>query len=240
MAHAYWPGIDPLGKRFNLNRPEEKTARWVTVTGVVRNVRHSGLRIDPRPQFYLPLAQSPRSEMSLVVRTRAGDPKDLFGDARRAVHSVDPDQPIEKLATMEQVVTESVAGQRFNMVLLGAFAALALALAAVGIFGITSYSVSQRTREMGLRMALGALPGTVLWMVLKEAGALAGVGLATGLALALGATRVMASLLFGVPTTDPATFAAVAVALGAVSLVAAWVPGHRATQVDPMVALRSD
>jgi ABC-type antimicrobial peptide transport system permease subunit len=141
---------------------------------------------------------------------------------------------------MEQVVTESVAGQRFNMVLLGAFAALALALAAVGIFGITSYSVAQRTREMGLRMALGAQPGRVLWMVLKEAGALAGVGLAAGLALALGATRVMASLLFGVPATDPATFAAVAVALGAVSLVAAWVPGHRATQVDPIVALRSD
>jgi putative ABC transport system permease protein len=240
MAHAYWPGADPLGKRFNLNRPEEKTARWVTVIGVVRNVRHSGLRIDPRPQFYLPMAQSPRSEMSLVVRTKGGDPKDLFGDVRRAVHAVDPDQPIEKLATMEQVVTESVAGQRFNMVLLGAFAALALALAAVGIFGITSYSVSQRTREMGLRMALGALPGTVLWMVLKEAGALAGVGLAAGLALAFGATRVMASLLFGVPATDPATFAAVAVALGAVSLVAAWVPGHRATQVDPMVALRAD
>ena len=209
------------------------------MVGVVRNVRHSGLRIDARPQFYLPLTQSPRSILSLVVRTK-GDPKDLFGDVRRAVYATDPDQPIEKLATMEEVVAESVAGQRFNMVLLGAFAALALALAAVGIYGITSYSVAQRTREMGLRMALGAQPGTVLWMVLKEAGALAGVGLAAGLALALGATRLMASLLFGVPATDPATFAVVAVTLGLVSLAAAWLPGRRATRVDPMVALRAE
>ncbi|HEX3554071.1 MAG TPA: ABC transporter permease [Thermoanaerobaculia bacterium] len=239
MARAYWPGADPLGKRFNLRRPGQGEPSWITVIGVVRNVRHSGLRIDARPQFYLPLTQSPRSALSLVVRTK-GDPKDLFGDVRRAVYATDPDQPIEKLATMEQVISQSVAGQRFNMVLLGAFAALALALAAVGIYGITSYSVAQRTREMGLRMALGAQASTVLWMVLKEAGALAAVGLAAGLALALGATRVMASLLFGVPATDPATFAAVALALGAVALAAAWLPGRRATRVDPMVALRAE
>jgi putative ABC transport system permease protein len=239
LARAYWPGADPLSKRFNLRRPEEGEPRWITVVGVVRNVRHSGLRIEPRPQFYLPLAQSPRSQMSLVVRTQ-GDPKDLFGAVRRAVYATDPDQPVEKLDTMARVVAESVAGQRFNMVLLGAFAALALALAVVGIYGITAYSVAQRTGEMGLRMALGAQPGALLWMVLKEAGLLAGVGLAVGLALALIATRVMASLLFGVLPTDPATFAAVALALGAVSLAAAWLPGRRATQVDPMVALRAE
>ena len=239
MARTYWPGTPALGKRFNLLRPQEGEPRWITVVGVVRNVRHSGLRIEPRPQFYLPLAQSPRSEMSLVIRSD-GDPQNLFGDVRRAVHAADPDQPIEKLATMEQVVAGSVAGQRFNMALLGAFAALALALAAVGIYGVTAWSVAHRTRELGLRMALGARRGTVLWMILKEAGILAGIGLFAGLALALGATRLMSSLLFGVPATDPATFAAVACGLAAVSLAAAWLPGRRATRVDPMVALRAE
>jgi putative ABC transport system permease protein len=235
MAGAYWPGADPLHKRFSLSQPP----RWITVIGVVRNVRHSGLRIEPRPQLYLPLAQSPRSEMSLVVRAQ-GDPENLFNGVRRAVYATDPDQPIARLDTMERVVAASVAGQRFNMALLGAFAALALALAAVGIYGVTAYSVSQRTREMGLRMALGARPGALQRMVLKEAGLLAGVGLAAGLALALMATRLMASLLFGVPPTDPATFAAVALTLGAVALAAAWLPGRRATRVDPMVALRAE
>ena len=135
MARAYWPDADPLNKRFNVIRPEEGEPRWITVAGVVRNVRHSGLRIEPRPQFYLPLAQSPRSEMSLVVRTQ-DDPKGLFGGVRRAVYATDPDQPIARLDTMENVVAASVAGQRFNMALLGAFALLALALAAVGIYGM--------------------------------------------------------------------------------------------------------
>jgi putative ABC transport system permease protein len=138
------------------------------------------------------------------------------------------------------MVSASVAGRRFNMVLLVIFAGLALVLAAVGIYGITSYSVAQRTREMGLRMALGAQPATVLGLVLREAGTLALLGLGAGLLLAFGATRVMASLLFGVGSTDPATFAAVSLALAAVSLFAAYLPGRRATQVDPMVALRAD
>jgi putative ABC transport system permease protein len=133
-----------------------------------------------------------------------------------------------------------MAGRQFNMVLLGVFAALAMVLAAVGIYGITSYSVAQRTREMGLRMALGAQPGTVLRMVLREAGALAVTGLVAGLVLAFAVTRLMASLLFGVPATDPPTFAGVAAALALVSLFAAYLPGRRATRVDPMVAFRAD
>jgi ABC-type antimicrobial peptide transport system permease subunit len=174
-----------------------------------------------------------------VLRT-PGDPRRLIKSARAAVFSLDPDQPVARVRTMEQMIAESVAGRRFSMLLLGAFAGLALVLAAVGIYGITAYSVAQRTREMGLRMALGAQPGTVLGMVLKEAGVLAGVGLAVGLVLALASTRVMASLLFGVPATDPMTFAVVAFALTVVSLAAAYVPGRRATRVDPMVALRAD
>jgi putative ABC transport system permease protein len=240
MAQAYWPDTDPVGKRFSRGLPDDNEEPvWMTVVGVVDNVRHSGLHVDPRPQMYFPQAQSPASSMYFTVRT-SRDPEGLIADARAAVFAVDRDQPVTKIRTMEQVVSESLAGRRFNMVLLGIFAGLALVLAAVGIYGITSYSVVQRTREMGLRMALGAQPWTVLALVLREAGKLTALGLAAGLVLALVATRVMSSLLFGVGSTDPTTFAAVAVGLAVVALLAAYMPGRRATQVDPMVALRAD
>ncbi|MFL6196587.1 MAG: ABC transporter permease [Thermoanaerobaculia bacterium] len=239
MARTYWPGEDPLGKRFHLGLYEDKTQPWISVVGVVGNVRNSGLHVDPRAQVYLPQAQRPSADQSFVVRTRR-DPEGLIPDARSAVFAVDRDQPIARILPMEKIVDESLAGRRFNMVLLGVFAALAMVLAAVGIYGITSYSVAQRTREMGLRMALGAQPGEVLRLVLREAGALALIGLAAGLALAFAATRVMASLLFNTGATDPTTFASVSLALALVSLFAAWVPGRRATRVDPMVAMRAD
>jgi putative ABC transport system permease protein len=239
MARAYWPDTDPVGKRFRLGGFEDTDPSWITVVGIVGNVRHSGLHVDPRPQAYVPQAQEATGDQTFVLRT-AGDPARLIKDARAAVSAVDPNQPVARVRTMEQMVAESVAGRRFNMVLLGAFAILALVLAAVGIYGITSYSVAQRTREMGLRMALGAKPGTVLRMILREAGWLALIGLAAGLVLAVATTRVMASLLFGVPATDPATFVAVAVGLAAVSFLAAYLPGRRATRVDPMVAFRAD
>lgn len=239
MAHAYWPGEDPLNKRFRFGGFGQTEEPWITVVGIVGNVRHSGLHVDPRPQLYTPQAQSGSGSQYFVLRT-SGDPRRLIPDARAAVFAVDRDQPVSKILTLEQVVSDSMAGRQFNMVLLGVFAALALVLAAVGIYGITSYSVAQRTREMGLRMALGAQPGTVLLMVLREAGTLALIGLAAGLVLAFAATRLMASLLFGVPATDPATFASVAAALALVSFFAAYLPGRRATQVDPMVAFRAD
>jgi putative ABC transport system permease protein len=239
LARAYWPGEEALGKRFRFGGlgPEEEV--WITVVGIVGNVRNSGLHVDARPQLYVPQAQNPSGQLSFVMRT-AGDPKRLIADARKAVYAVDPSQPIDRMRTLEQMVSASVAGRRFNMVLLVIFAGLALVLAAVGIYGITSCSVAQRTREMGLRMALGAQPGTVLGLVLREAGTLALLGLGAGLLLAFAATRVMSSLLFGVGSTDPATFAAVSLGLAAVSLFAAYLPGRRATQVDPMVALRAD
>jgi ABC-type antimicrobial peptide transport system permease subunit len=211
----------------------------VTVVGVVSDVRQAGLQIDPRPAVYVPQAQEATRDQAFVLRT-AGDPKALAAPARAAVYAVDRDQPVSRVRPMGEIVAQSVAAQRFNMVLLGMFAGLALVLAAVGIYGITAYSVAQRTREMGLRMALGAQPWTVLALVLREAGALALAGLAAGLVLAFAATRVMASLLYGVGATDPATFASVTAALAFVSLFAAWVPGRRATQVDPMVALRTE
>src|SRR4029077_18920462 len=169
---------------------------WVTVVGVVSDVRQAGLQIDPRPAVYVPQAQEAMREQAFVLRT-AGDPKALAAAARAAVYAVDRDQPVSRVRPMGGIVAQSVAAQRFNMVLLGMFAGLALVLAAVGIYGITAYSVAQRTREMGLRMALGAQPWTVLALVLREAGALALAGVAAGLVLAFAATRVMASLLYG-------------------------------------------
>jgi predicted permease len=240
LARVYWPGEDPVGKRFRFGPYDDPDpGPWVTVVGIVGNVRNSGLHIEPRPQAYVPMTQTSYASQTFVLRT-GRDPRSVIQEARAAVYAVDRDQPVAQVRTMEQVVAQSMAARRFNMVLLGAFAGLALLLAAVGIYGITAYSVAQRTREMGLRMALGAQRGSVLGLVLKEAGALALIGLGAGLLLAFAATRVMASLLYGVGTTDPATFASVAAGLALVSLAAAWVPGRRATQVDPIVAMRAD
>src|SRR6185436_4854269 len=181
---------------------------------------------------------SPSGQLAFVVRT-AGDPEAVARQARAAVYAVDRDQPVAWVRTLGEVVDESVAGRRFQTTLLGLFAALALALSVVGIYGLTSYSVTQRTREMGLRMALGARRSTVLRLVLTEAGALAAAGVAAGVVLALGLTRLLASFLFGVGATDPATFAAVVVGLAGVALLSAYVPGLRATRVHPMEALRN-
>ncbi len=239
LARTYWPGADPIGKRIRFGDFNDKKPDWLTVVGVVDDVRNSSLEGTPRPQAYLAASQGAYSDQYVVLRTK-GDPKDLVAAARAAIWSVDRDQPVAEVRTMTKVVSRAVAARRFNMVLLGLFAGLALVLAAVGIYGITAYSVAQRTREMGLRMALGARRGVVLALVLREAGSLALAGLVAGLALAFAATRVMASLLFGVGTADPVTFASVAAMLALVSLFAAWVPGRRATQVDPMVALRTE
>jgi putative ABC transport system permease protein len=240
LARVHWPGADPIGKRIRFGDPDPtKKPEWLSVVGVVEDVRNSSLEGTPRPQAYLATPQDAFSDQFIVLRTN-GDPKNLIAAARSAIWSVDRDQPVAEVRAMTKVVSQAVAGRRFNMVLLGLFAGLALVLAAVGIYGVTAYSVAQRTREMGLRMALGAGRRTVLALVLREAGSLALAGLAAGLVLAFAATRVMASLLFGVGATDPITFGSVAAALALVSLFAAWVPGRRATQVDPMVALRAD
>jgi putative ABC transport system permease protein len=248
MARAAWPGEEPLGKRLRGGKAEPTLAEdpdnpWFTVVGLVASVRHSGLSQETRPQLYLPLVQLPAAQMprqmSFVVRA-AGDPRTLAAAVRAAVHEVDRDTPVSALRTLDQVVADSVASRRFNLLLLALFAGLALALSAVGIYGLTSYAVVQRTRELGLRMALGALPSGLVRLLLAEVGALAGAGLLVGLAAALALTRVMASLLFGVGSTDPVTFAGVGVGLALIALVAAWVPGRRATLLDPMVALRAD
>ncbi len=238
MASTYWPGADPVGRRFKLGDQNSK-APWLTVVGVVGSVRHSGLHAVMRPQFFLPHRQFDWSSMTVVLRT-AADPTSVVPVLKKEVRAVDPDQPIAKIMTVESVLADSVALPRFRTLLLGVFAALALLLAAVGIYGVVSYTVSQRTREIGLRVALGAARGTILRMVFRQGISLALGGVCCGLAAAFGLTRLLSGMLYGVGATDPATFAEVSVVLIVVAAAASYLPARRALRVDPVVALREE
>jgi putative ABC transport system permease protein len=251
MAKALWPGQEPLGKRLRFGpdkAPNDNPQNpWIAVVGLVGTIRHSGLHVEPRLQMYRHLGQTPDALMpyqDVVVLRTQGDPGALAGPARAAILEVDANQPIAHVRTLDRVVSDSVAPRRFNLLLVSILSGLALALAAVGIYGVTAYSVTQRTRELGLRMALGSQPEGVLRLVLREAGTLAGVGVALGLLAAFVVTRLIASVLsgalYGVGSTDPLTFVAVAVALVAIAILAAYLPGRRATRVDPMLALRTE
>lgn len=241
FAHRFWPRSEAIGQRIaidavpNSNPP---AARWRTIVGVVGHVKHYGLDSEGREQAYFPLPQRGYSrDMTLAVRTSL-NPASITGAVRDQVLAIDKDMPLYNIATMEQRVSTSVAQPRLNLSLLVAFAALALVLAAVGVYGVMAYAVTQRTREIGVRMALGALPGDVLKQVIAEGGRLALMGLGLGVLAALALTRWMASLLFEVKASDPATFLAVAGVLVVVAIAACVVPALRATHVDPIVALR--
>ncbi len=231
LARQFFPGQDPVGRSLSLPGPAR------VIVGVAADVRLQGLSLAATPTIYVPHAQDPRRGMTFVVRTD-GDPLSLAGAIRNAIQTVNQDQPVIRIETMEQVVMASLAQSRFSAVLLSLFAALALALAAVGIYGVMAYSVTQRTREIGLRMALGAQARDVLGLVIGQGLKLALVGVALGVLAALALTRLMKSLLFGVSTTDPLTFSLVAALLLTVALLACWIPARRAAKVDPMVALR--
>jgi putative ABC transport system permease protein len=237
MARRYWPGEDPMGKRICPGKPESPED-WITIVGVVKDVRQFELNADPKPQMYLSYAQAgffaPRH---LVVGT-GGAPRSLASSVRATVWGIDRDQPVSDITTMEDVLSDSVARQRFSMLLLGVFAALALVLAAVGLYGVMSYSVAQRKHEIGIRMALGAQTADVLKLVIGQGLKLVSVGVGIGLAAALVLTRVMSSLLFGVSATDPATFATISLVLLGAGALASYLPARRATKVDPMIALR--
>ena len=239
LAQKLWPGGDPIDRRITFDDPRQKDARWMTIVGVVGDVRQQSLGKDPGDEIYADQLQDPFPAQTLVVRT-AGDPRALAASVRRVVQGIDRDLPIDQVRTMEEVVAASLAPNRFNTVLLSLFAGLALVLAAVGVYGVVSYTVSQRTHEIGIRMALGAQGEDVLGLVLRQGMALVGIGLALGLLAALAATRQLASLVYGVSTNDPWTFASVAVALAAVALAANALPARRATRVDPLVALRQE
>ena len=212
---------------------------WMTVVGVVGDVKQYGLDQEQKTQFYRPQRQLAVRPMSLVVRA-AGDPDALATALRQAVLSVDPDQPIYNVRTMGRLLSDTTAPRRLSLLLLGAFAATALLLAGVGIYGVLAYSVTQRTHEIGIRMALGARRGDVLLMVFRQGLRLVLVGAALGVAAAFGLTRLMRSLLYGVSPTDPPTLGLVCLVLVGVALVACLVPARRASGVDPMIALRCE
>jgi putative ABC transport system permease protein len=238
FVKRYLPNEDPIGKRFTFG-DGNNNPRWITIVGVVRDTRRQGLDQPVRIESWMPHAQSPSRLMPVVLRT-TGDPLALSRSAREAVWSLDSDLPIPKMETMEQILSESVAQRRLNMLLLSVFAAVALILAAVGIFGVMSYAVTQRTNEIGIRMALGAQTRDVLRLIVGQGMMLALAGVVIGLIATFALTRLMSSLLFGVRPTDPVTFAAIAVLLAGVALVTCWIPAWRATKVDPMIALRCE
>ena len=236
LAREYWPDENPIGKRIRFGPPEDNEP-WHTIVGVVAEVRHEHLSASTRKSIYVPYADVPITGSSVVIRT-TGRPEKLISAVRAQVKDLDPDLPITRVMPMTEVVARSVWQQRLYTSLFGVFAAVALILAAVGIYGVMSYAVSQRTREIGLRMALGAERKDVLRLVVGHGALLAAIGVGAGLAAAIGLTRLMSSLLFGVTATDPLTFAAVSVLLTGVALGACFVPAMRAAKVDPMVALR--
>ncbi len=236
MAKRYWPNQDPVGQRLtmgiNNSGPRE-------IVGIVRDVKGAELREQAQPQMYAPFAQTPWPFLSAVVRTEA-DPASAGGALRAALVAIDRDQPPGEVKTFAQYVSRAIAEPRFNALLVGSFATLALLLAGFGLYGVMAYSVAQRSREIGIRLALGAQPSDVRALVVGQACRLGGIGIGLGLAGALLATRVIGDLLFGVGPNDPATFAAVSGLLLAVLLAGAYLPARRATRMDPMVALRTD
>jgi putative ABC transport system permease protein len=247
LAARHWPGQDPIGKRITFD-DLDKDPTWLSVVGVARNAVRSRWAEAPEDEIYLPLLQqrsylertrSQYTYLTLVLRAR-GDATALASALRAAVWSIEPDVTVAAVQTMDDVVAQSTAGSRFLLLLLGSFAAAALALAAVGIYGVMSYSVACRTSEIGIRVALGATRGDVLRLVVGEALAVAGAGAAVGLLAALGLSRLMSSLLYAVTASDPLTFAGVCLLLAGVALAASSVPALRATRIDPLVALRSE
>ncbi len=241
LAADGWPGQDPIGKRLRIGGMDGPGAEpWATVVGVVRNVPGSAVTSPARPTYYYSYRQLPYRArwMTAVIRTRV-PPLSIAPQVRAALREIDPAVPAE-FRTMEERLATSIADRRFTMAVLGAFAGAALLLAAVGIYGVVSYAVAQRTREIGIRIALGARPRTVARMVQGRAMLMVGVGIVLGIAGALALTRVMRSQLYEVSPTDPGTFAAAIVVLGAAGWLASWIPARRGTRVDPMVAIRTE
>jgi putative ABC transport system permease protein len=233
LARRIWPGEDPLGKRLKRGTTSRE------VVGVVTNVKLNGVEHETPMEFYAPLAQEPMGGLGLAVRT-AGDPLAAAASVERAIHSVHKDLPVFRIRTMDQLLRNSLAQRRLTLALLVSLAVLSLLLAGVGIYGVISYAVKQRTHELGIRMALGAQRGDVLRLILAQGLKLALLGVGIGLLAALALARWMEALLFNVRPTDPLTFIVIAAFLVLVALFACWIPAWRATKVDPLIALRSE
>jgi putative ABC transport system permease protein len=235
FAREIFPGQDPIGKRVVINMKDENPPS--EIIGIVGDNKHRSLDSEVNPMAFWPHAELVYSSMTLTIRTR-GDSTNISPAARNVIHQLDPDQPIGEVITMNGLMARSVAKSRFNSMLLAIFSVVALVMAAVGIYGVMSYAVLQRTHEIGVRMALGAQRGDVLKLILKQGVVLAVAGVLVGLAGSFGLTRVISTLLFEVAATDKVTFAAVALGLLAITFLASYIPAWRATRVDPLVALR--
>ena len=240
FVKKYFPHTDPIGKRITFGSAPGKTdSTWITIVGVVGHAAHEGLDAEPRIQYYFSASQVGLQGMTVAMRT-TGNPVALLPAAREAVHAIDPSLPLSGVTTMDQLVESSVGQRRLSMILLGVFSVIAALLASIGIYGVMSYSVTQRTRELGIRMALGADRTGVLRLVVWQGMALAGLGIVIGLVAAFALTRFLSNQLFGVGATDLGTFGSVSALLVAIAFLATLVPAMRATRVDPVVALRDE
>jgi ABC-type antimicrobial peptide transport system permease subunit len=240
LVRKYYRGEDPLGKPIYLGSPENRLFNEAPIVGVVSDTRDAGLGSDPLPTVYIPLAVMPTwNAFSYVLRTQQ-DPAALVSTARGVIRELDPSLPIRNVQTMEEVLSTAVAPARWSTTLLGVFAGVALVIAVLGVFGVLSFIVTQRTRELGIRIALGAAPSQVRRLVVARGVMLVLVGIALGIAGAIALTRFMGSLLYGVTATDPLTYGLVAALLVSAALVASYLPARRATRVDPILALRAE
>ncbi len=237
LSRRLWSGEDPIGKRIKYGI-ENSGAPWMTVVGVVGDTKHYELKEESLMRFYKPYAQDSWSAMTLVARSE--NASSLSDAVRQEVLGVDRNQPVFNALTFSQLFEASISQQRFLALLMTAFAGLALLLAIIGIYGVIAFSVAQRAREIGIRVALGAQSLDVLRLVVKQGMTLTFIGIAIGMLASFGLTRFMEKMLFGVTTTDPMTFVSIAVLMAVIALVACYVPARRATKVDPMVALRCD
>jgi putative ABC transport system permease protein len=240
VAQRLFPGADPVGKRFIFGHPAASRApKWITIVAVVADTKMYGLANPARLEVYVPFRQSASNEMVLLVKSGL-EPAALVSPIRAVVASIDREQPIFGIATMQEVVNASVSTRRVTLILLGLFSGLALVLASNGIYGVISYSVAQRAREIGIRKALGAQRGDVLRLVLAQGGKISLAGIAIGSAASAALTWLMAKLLYAVSAVDPATFLAVAFVLAVIAMVASYIPARRALRVDLLVALRNE
>jgi putative ABC transport system permease protein len=241
LARQFWPNESPLGRRIDTGTGDG-TTRWMTIVGVVEDIRERGLDLEMKPAVYVPFTQTEITffqPTEIAIHTTR-DPLSVSKELRAAVWSVDPEQPVSDIRTMDAIVDGELSNRTQMLQLLGAFAALALLLAALGIYGVLSYVVSQRTREIGLRMAIGASRWDIISAILGYSVRLTAMGLLAGIGAAIGATRLLSTLLFGVSPLDPTTFIVVSALLAAVAFLASYVPTRRAAAVDPMVALREE
>ena len=238
FARKFWPNQDAVGKRIVMGGMSEHP-NWITTVGVVGDVRHFGLDVDPKPEMYVPFAQNPYFTTIYVVRSNQ-DAVSLLSAIRREIQAIDSAVPLANVRTFEQVIADSVAPRRLSVVLIGVFAGVSVLLASVGIYGVMSFLVVQRTQEIGVRMALGAQRGDVLKLILGRSLKLISAGAAIGLVVALMSTGALRALLYNVSAFDTPTFVLVTIFLAAVALAASYLPAMRATKADPMIALHAE